>query len=51
MAVVCVPIRPRPQAEQFADNGVLFDLDDIGQADDGWIVREVVAHFEPFTGH
>jgi hypothetical protein len=45
MPVVRVPVGPRPQTEQLADDGVVVQLHDVGQADDSRVVREVVTHF------
>jgi hypothetical protein len=51
VSVVRVPVGPRPQTEQLADDGVVVQLHYVGQADDGRVVRKVVTHFQPLTGH
>jgi hypothetical protein len=51
LAVFAVAVCPRPEPEELADHGVLFEPAERRQPDDGWIVCQVVPHFEPITGH
>jgi hypothetical protein len=51
IAIPAVAVSPRPQPEEFADDGILVELAERRQPDDGRIVCQVVSHFQPITGH
>jgi hypothetical protein len=51
LAVLAMAVGPRPEPKELADDGVLLEAAERRQPNDGRVVRKVVPHFEPVTGH
>ena len=48
---LAVPVGPRPESKELADDRIAFEGGESAQPNHGRVVHQIVTHLDPVTGH